>query len=198
LRPEIYLPYRQSFLTGADIGPVLVIRTIGDPRQMQSAIRRQIEGDRPPGPMLRNVRTADQILAATVSRERFQTVLLAFFAGTALLLATIGVYGVMSYTTSQRVHEIGIRMALGARPSHVLWLIVGRGLMLALAGVVLGGLLAVASSRVVSHLLHGMEAVSPLTIAGVSLVLMATAGLACLLPARRAMNVDPMVALRYE
>ncbi len=198
LRPEIYLPYRQSFLTGADIGPILVIRTMGDPQHMLKSMRYQIEGDRPPGPMLRNLRTADQILAATVSRERFQTVLLAFFAGTALLLATIGVYGVMSYTTSQRIHEIGIRMALGAKPSDVLWLIVGRGLLLAFVGVAIGSLLALVCGRVVSHLLHGMEAVSPLTIAGVSLLLMVTACLACLLPARRAMIIDPMVALRYE
>jgi putative ABC transport system permease protein len=198
LQPEVYLPYRQSFLTGADLGPILVIRTLGDPERMREAIRRQIEGTNPPGPMLVNLKTADQILASSVSRERFQTVLLAFFAGTALVLATIGVYGVMSYTTSQRIHEIGIRMALGAKQLDVLWLIVGRGLWLACLGVAVGSLLSFALGRVVSHLLHGMESVDPLTIAGVSVLLMVTAVLACLVPACRAMNVDPMVALRHE
>ena len=161
-------------------------------------MRRQIEGPQSSGAMLVNFRTADQILGASVSTERFQTLLLGFFASVALFLATIGVYGVMSYTTSQRTHEVGVRMALGAKPRNVLWLIVGRGLLLALCGVAIGSAAALALGRIVSSLLHGMQSISPLTVAGVSVCLVLAAGAACLLPARRAMSVDPMVALRHE
>jgi putative ABC transport system permease protein len=176
----------------------MAVRLIGDPQQMLPMIRRQVEGSHPTGAMLVNFKTADQILAASVSRERFQAVLLGFFAAIALVLATIGVYGVMSYTTSQRIHEIGIRMALGAKPRDVLWLIVGRGLLLAFIGVAIGGCLSLVVGQVMSHIVYGIESINIVIIASASTCLMVAAAVASLMPARRAMRVDPVVALRHE
>ncbi|MBI3467416.1 MAG: ABC transporter permease, partial [Planctomycetes bacterium] len=198
VRPEVYLPYRQSIFMGGDLGPILIVRAVGEPRQVLEMMRQRVEGANSAGRMLVNFRTADQILGAAVSSERFQTMLLGFFAATALLLATIGVYGVMSYTTSQRTHEIGVRMALGAQPRDVLLLIVGRGLLLAICGVAIGSGLSLLLGRVTSSLLYGMLSIAPATVIGVAVCLVVAAGLACLVPARRAMSLDPMMALRNE
>jgi putative ABC transport system permease protein len=141
---------------------------------------------------------AEQLLAASASSERFQTILLGVFAALALVLAAIGVYGVISYSTAQRVHEIGIRTALGAQPGHVLRLILGHGLLLALAGAGIGVAGAFGLARLSSSLLYGITAADPLVVGGVAVVLTGVALAACLIPARRAMNVDPMVALRHE
>ena len=198
VKPEIYGAYRQSFFTGAELGPILVVRTSGDPRAAMETIRSTVEGPNPPGPILKDLKLAQQVLASSASTERFQAILLAVFAGLALVLAVVGVYGVISYTTAQRVPEIGIRMALGAPRSTVLRSVVGRGLVLALCGVTLGTVLSVVLSRVLSSAVHGVTAVDPLTLVCVSIGLTLVAGLACLLPARRAMKVDPMLALRQN
>jgi putative ABC transport system permease protein len=198
VKPEVYLPYRQTFFTGAELGPILVVRTTHDPREAIDLMRSTVEGESPPGPILKDLKLAKQVLAASASSERFQTILLGVFAALALVLAVIGVYGVISYTTSQRVHEIGIRMALGAKRRDVLRLIVGSGVLLALCGVVIGAALSLVLSRFMSSVLYGVVAADAITIVGLALCLTIVAGLACLLPARRAMNVDPMVALRHE
>ncbi len=130
--------------------------------------------------------------------RRFQTSLFAVFAGVALFLAAIGLYGVMAYSVKQRTSEIGIRLALGAQPSHVLKLIVGQGMMLTLAGILVGVAGAFGLTRLLSSLLYGIAPSDPATFVIVSVMLLAVSLLACYIPARRAMKVEPIEALRYE
>ncbi|MGH9519112.1 MAG: FtsX-like permease family protein, partial [Terriglobales bacterium] len=144
------------------------------------------------------VQTMDQRIALWLAQRRLTLLLMAAFAGLALILAAIGIYGVLSYSVSQRQHEIGLRMALGAGASQVLGMILGQGLRLALAGA-MGGLIAVLLlGRVARSFLYGVGASDPLTLIVVALVLLLVAALACYLPARRATRVDPVIALRGE
>lgn len=192
----IYVPYaqeRRGFVAPRD----LVVRTTGDAAQLASAVRQAVwavDKDQP----ISNVRTMDHVLATAVSRERFQTLLLALFATLALALACVGLYGVISYAVVQRTHEIGVRMALGAQPGDVLRLVINQGMLLMLIGLVLGIGGAFAVTRVMTEMLFGVTATDPLTFAGVPIVLGVIALLACYIPARRATKVDPLVALRYE
>jgi putative ABC transport system permease protein len=144
------------------------------------------------------VKTMDAWLDATVSPRRFNVMLLLAFGTLALTLAALGTYGVISYSVSQRTQEIGIRMALGASRQDVLRMVVGGGLRLAIAGVLIGVALALAAGRFISALLFGVRATDPLTFSAVAAALLATAVLAAWIPARRATRVDPMIALRYE
>jgi predicted permease len=193
---EIYVPYaqeRRGFVAPRD----LVVRTTGDPASLAGAVRQAVwavDKDQP----ISNVKTMDQALAASVSRERFQTLLLALFATLALVLACVGLYGVISYAVVQRTHEIGVRMALGAQASDVLRLVINQGMLLTLIGLVIGIAGAFAVTRVMTEMLYGITATDPLTFAGVPLVLGVIALLACYIPARRATKVDPLIALRYE
>jgi len=148
-----------------------------------------------------HVQTMAEIVSASMSPQRFPLILLGSFASLALLLASIGIYGVISYSVTQRVHEIGIRMALGAEKRDVFRMVAGQGLSLALAGLAIGMTVALILTRLLlsfSHLLYGVGANDPATLASVSALLIGVAILACYLPARRAMRVDPMVGLRYE
>jgi len=147
---------------------------------------------------LANVRTMQDLIANSVQRRKFSMLLLTMFAGVAMLLAAIGLYGVMSYSVAQRTHEIGIRMALGARRPDVLALVVKQGMVLALMGIAAGAVLSLAMTRLISGMLFGITATDPLTFAGVAALLGTVAFLANYLPARRASKVDPMVALRCE
>jgi putative ABC transport system permease protein len=174
-----------------------VIRTSADPTKLAHAAVEEVHKRDPDLPVT-HLTTFDGLLSESVSPRRFSAVLLAIFAGLALVLAAIGIYGVMSYVVSLRTKEIGVRMALGAQPRDIWSLVIGRGARLAAAGIALGLAGSLALSRLLSSLLYGVRATDPATFAGVALLLAAVAVLASYLPARRAARVDPIIALRYE
>ena len=175
----------------------MTARTEGDPAALAPAVRRESNAIDPAQPVYR-VRTMEDVMANSIATQRLSATLLAFFAAIALVLAAVGIYGVMSYMVTQRRHEIGVRMALGARPRDVLRMVVGQGMLLTLIGLVLGLAGAYALTRVMSSLLYGVSATDPFVFLTVPFALAAVALLANLVPARRAMRVDPLVALRYE
>jgi putative ABC transport system permease protein len=148
--------------------------------------------------VLSEVQTMDQVVAEATAEPRFYVLLLGIFAAVALVLAAVGIYGVMSYSVSRRTQEIGIRIALGAQGSDVIRLVVRQGLFLVLIGVSAGLISALAVTRLMAGLLYGIQASDPITFVAVSLVLSGVALMASYIPARRATKIDPMVALRYE
>jgi putative ABC transport system permease protein len=175
----------------------LVLRTAGDPARLARAVRQRIwsiDKDQP----VEDVRIMEERIAGYAAPRRFYTLLLGTFAGLAVALAAVGIYGVISYSVSQRHHEIGIRVALGAERRDVLRLVVGKGMILALIGVSVGLIAALGLTRFLANLLYGVKSTDPATFIAVAALLMTTALLASYLPARRATRVDPMVALRYE
>jgi predicted permease len=175
----------------------LVVRTVSDPRNLAVAVRKEVMAIDPNQPVA-NVRTMEELMAGSVAQSRYRTRLLSGFSVIALVLSAVGIYGVMSYAVSQRTREIGLRMALGARRRNVLSLVVGRGMKLVVIGVAAGIAAALAVTRVMENLLYGVSATDPLTFLAVALILMSIALLACLVPACRAANIDPMDALRTE
>ncbi|MEK6285157.1 MAG: ABC transporter permease [Acidobacteriota bacterium] len=192
-KPEMYFPFPQFplfFMT-------VVVRTTGDPLNLVAAARSEVlavNADQP----ISNIHTMEELIANSIAQRRFNMLLLGIFAGVALLLSAVGIYGVMSYSVAQRTHELGVRMALGAQTSHVVSLVVKQGMALALAGVGIGLAAAFALTRIMASLLYGVSATDPLTFSVIAVLLASVALLACYLPARRATKVDPMIALRYE
>ena len=187
---DIYVPLYQSRM-------YLVIRTHSEPASLAAAVRAEIRKEDKELPISK-VQTMEQLLSGSVSLRRFSGLLLVLFAALALILAIVGIYGVISYSVSQRTHELGLRMALGAQQSDVLKLVMTQGLKLILTGLAVGLTAGLSVSRFLSSLLFGVSPTDLATCVGVSLVLATVALLACYLPARRATKVDPMVALRYE
>jgi putative ABC transport system permease protein len=178
-------------------GTNLVVRTQGDPLSLAAAVRKEVQGidmDQP----IAAVRTMEDWVDSAVAAPRYRTVLLGLFALVALVLASTGIYGVMSYSVTQRTHEIGVRMALGARQLDVLKLVVRQGMTLVVIGVALGLAGAIALTRVMSTLLFEVTEKDPATFAAVATLIAVIAFVACYIPAWRATKVDPLVALRYE
>jgi putative ABC transport system permease protein len=194
---EMYLPYRQADLVLPVFQLSVVMRTAGDPTLQTSALRSALAEIDPNQPLVR-VRTMEENMATTVAQPRFRAWLIGIFAALALVLAAVGVYGVMSYTVTQRTSEIGVRVTMGAQPQDVFRIIVGEGLRLALIGVGVGLVTALALTRLLRSFLFGISAYDPLTFVGVSLLLTLVALAASFFPARRATLVDPLVAVRYE
>lgn len=198
--PQFYLNINQipvDLLPGFTRRINLLTRTDVEPLSLTPAVRGQISALNKDQPVF-NVRTMDEIVAQSIAPRRFSMLLLAVFAVVALALASIGIYGMMSYSVAQRTREIGLRMTLGAQRGNVLRLVIGHGMKLALAGVALGLIAALALTRTMKNLLFGVSATDPLTFVAIALLLALVALLACWVPARRATKVDPMVALRYE
>jgi putative ABC transport system permease protein len=191
--PQMYVPHEQLCTSSMSV----VVRSTADQEAMIGAIRdaiHRIDEDQP----IYNARATSELISESAATSRFTTLALSAFAGVALLLAIVGIYGVMSYLVVQRTREIGIRMALGAHRRGVIRLVVGHGMKLALAGVTLGLAGALALTRLMSSLLFDMSPTDPLTFAAVSLILAAVSLVATYVPARRASRVDPMLALRHE
>jgi putative ABC transport system permease protein len=190
--PEIFTHYLESPITFMYV----LARTKGDPSSLALPIRREVQAIDPDQPV--GNRTLAQQFESSIAQPRFYTLLLGLFAGVALILATIGIYGVMSYMVAQRTHEIGIRMALGAQRRDVLKIVIWQGLKLAIIGVALGLGLSFLATRLLSSLLYGVSAVDPVTFALIPLLLTGVAVAACFIPARRATKIDPLIALRNE
>ena len=192
-QPIAYLPMRQQYSPGA----ALVVRTTSNPEPLLGAVRKQVEQiDR--NLAFTNGQTVQQILGQGLWAARMGAALLGLFGALALILASIGIYGVLAYSVAQRTSEIGLRMALGAQPRQVLGLVLRQGMLLALIGAAVGILVALPVARMAANLLYGVSATDPLTYAGITLLLMGVALLACYLPARRATRIDPLIALRVE
>jgi putative ABC transport system permease protein len=193
VRPTVYMTLPDlvyPFMT-------FVIHTSGDPVEMAPTVRRALREVDPNQPVS-DVRSMEKVMAGTVGRARFNTLLLGLFAGLATLLSTVGIFGVMSYSVTLRTREIGLRIALGAQPREVLRLILKQGLLLTAIGIAIGLAGALALTRLLASLLFGVGSTDPATFAGIVLLLTLVSLIACYLPARRATRVDPLIALRYE
>ena len=193
--PFMQLPEKLMRLAAGAVA--VVLRTEGDPGAVMGPVRRAVtQLDR--RDVIYGVQTMDEVVAGSFAARRVSMILLAVFAVLALVLSCVGIYGVISYVVGQRTHEIGIRMALGAQRGDVMRLVLGEGVRMALAGVAAGIAAALGLTRLMAEELFGVTAQDPLTFAVVAILLTLVALLACYLPARRAMRVDPVVALRYE
>jgi putative ABC transport system permease protein len=193
VQPEIYLPFAQLPWPSMH----LVVRTAGDPRAFVAAVRRRVlalDRDQP----MTAIHTMDEVLETAAAQPRFTTSLLGALSGTALLLAIVGIYGVISYSVSERTQEMGIRIALGAERADILRLVLRQGLMVALGGIAIGLAASLALTRLLGSMLYQVSATDPMTFVGGSVLFALVALVASYIPARRATRVDPMVALRYE
>jgi putative ABC transport system permease protein len=194
-KPEMYVPFAQA--PNVETAPTVVVRTAIDPAAMTSALRTAVSSADVSVPLDR-IKTMEQLISASAGQPRFRTFLLAALSLLALVMASVGIYGVTNYTVVQRTREFGIYLAVGATSGDVLRLVLGRAAVMILAGLGLGLLASLGLTRVLAGLLYGVEALDLQTFAAVSLLLFAIACGASYIPARRATRIDPMVALRYE
>jgi putative ABC transport system permease protein len=192
-RVEVYWPENQR----ADSAMTLAILTSGSPMSLAPTVQREVAAIDPELPVYR-VRSMSEVMGESVARRRLALILLSIFAGLALLLASVGIYGVTSYVVTQRQQEIGLRMALGAGRGNVLRLMIGQGMGTIVAGLGIGLLLALLLTRLIGGMLFAVKPADPLALGGAALLLMAVAFLAVIVPARRASLMNPMEALRYE
>jgi putative ABC transport system permease protein len=192
-QPEIYLPYLQNTSRTFTV----VARTASDARMLAGPIGKEVRATDKDLPVS-SMKLMEDLISNSVAQPRFYTTLLSIFAALALILAAVGVYGVMSYSVAVRTRDIGLRVALGARPLDIFRYVVGEALLLTLIGLGIGIALAVVSARLMKSLLYGVTSTDPLTLAAASLALLAVALLASYIPARRAIKIDPIVTLRYE
>ncbi len=200
LRAQLYFPYMQlpeEAVALARGGTGGIVRFEGASRGITEAVRAALQR-MSSEQVTFNTLTMDEIIASTLATRRFLMMVLTVFAALALLLASVGIYGVVSYLVGQRTHEIGVRIALGAQRRDVLRLVLGEGLKMALLGVGIGVVAAFGLTRLMANMLFGISATDPLTFLAVAMLLTIVAVAACYAPARRAMKVDPLVALRYE
>jgi len=197
-RPELYVPYRQPLFAGWTVRPMYVmVRTSADPVSTAAIVRHEVarlDRDQP----ISDVRTMDERIGRSLSSRRFSMVLLALFAGLALTLAAVGIYGIVAYSVTERTHEIGVRVALGAQRRDVMAMVVGQGMAMTVAGTAIGVAASAALARLMSSLLFGVSAVDPVTFVAIPMLLIAVALAACYVPARRATRVDPLQTLRSE
>jgi putative ABC transport system permease protein len=191
--PMAYYPYWQRVPGGG----ALVIRTAGDAYAAAGALRAALRSEDPQLP-IRDVRTMEEVVDRSLAERKFQSTLVMTFAASALLVACLGIYGVVSYSVACRRNEIGIRMALGAQRAHLLGLVIRQGMAPVVLGLAAGVGVALFLSRAIRGLLFGVQPTDPITIAGVTVVLLVIGGLACLIPARRAAGTDAIAALRFE
>jgi ABC-type antimicrobial peptide transport system permease subunit len=200
LQAQLYLPCLQmpdNYTVLLSYGTSAVVRFAGAVPGVIDSIRktsRQMNSEQ----IVYGEQTMEEIISDSISDRKFSMILLGAFAALALLLSSVGIFGVISYLVGQRTHEIGIRIALGAQRKDVLALVLGEGVRLALLGAAIGVAAALGLTRLMANMLYGVSATDPLTFAGVSCVLLSVAMLACYIPARRAVRVDPNIALRYE
>jgi predicted lysophospholipase L1 biosynthesis ABC-type transport system permease subunit len=195
---ELYFAATQ--LSGGQFSPATVyvaVKTKGNPLAMAQAVRAEVRALDPALPVSA-VRSMEQLMESAQARPRFLSLLLSLFSFTALTLAAVGIYGVISYSVARRTNEFGIRLAMGAQPNDVMTLVLGQGIALGVAGVIAGVAGAAALTRFLQELLFGISAFDPATFIMMAAVLLAVTVLACWAPARRATKVDPMIALRYE
>jgi putative ABC transport system permease protein len=192
-RLEVYLPFRQSPAGGM----VLLVKSSLEPAALVSAIRAAVAAVDKEQPIF-SIATMQEVVNASVSSRRITLILLTLFSGLALVLAGIGIYGVVSYSVAQREKEIGIRVALGAQRSDVMRLVLAQGGRMALAGIAVGSVASLALTRLMTNLLYAVSAADPATFAAVAGVLASIAMVACYIPARRTLRVDPLIALRHE
>jgi putative ABC transport system permease protein len=192
-----FAPFSQYKGEGFTPSMIFVVKTVGEPATMAAAVRDVVHSLKPEQPIAK-VGTMDDVVARSLSQARFSMLLLSIFAGFALMLSAVGIYGVMAYVVAQRTREMGIRLAMGAQAGDVLKLVLRQGGKLALAGVGIGISAAVALTRLMASLLFGVSAADPVTFAGVAILLTFVAIAACYVPARRATRVDPIATLRYE
>jgi predicted permease len=200
IEAQFYYPFMQlpeKLMPLAAGAVAVVLRTQGDPTAVMTPVRRAV-AEIDPREVIYNVQTLNEVISDSFSARRLSMILLGVFAALALVLACAGIYGVISYLVGQRTHEIGVRIALGAQRSDVLRLMLGQGARMALLGVCVGVAASLGLTRLMSRLLFGVSATDPLTFAGVGVTLALVALAACYIPARRALRVDPLVALRHE